>query len=196
MNHLKVGRGRMAFTLIEALIGALISGLLLAALAAGSIALIKSYNASEDYSNAQTDQLRVLDYISRDVRRALTVAVTANPPKLTLTVPDQYAAANPDRTFRAPTMTNQGPVLTATYGTAPVTVSYYVANSNFVRDENGVVNIIAQAVSDFQPVFDDTDPAGKTVKTTLTFVPIFRRTVSNDARIATTLTSRAVMRNP
>ena len=55
--------------------------------------------------------------------------------------------------------------------------------------------LIAHGVSDFQPVFDDADAAGKVVQTTLTFAPIFRRSASSDARPATTLTSRAVMRN-
>jgi Tfp pilus assembly protein PilW len=195
MKGRRTGRGQQAFTLVEAMIGAVVSSILLAALAAGSIALMRSYNASEDYSTAQTDQLRVLDYISRDVRRALTATVTVSPPRLTLTVPDQYAAADPNRTFKAPTLTTQGSFLGATYGTTPVTVSYYVTGSNFVRDESGTLTVIAKGVSDFQPVFDSADAAGKTVRTTLTFAPIFRRLVSSDARTATTLTSRAVMRN-
>lgn len=195
MNRRIVKAGRAAFTLMEAMIGAAVSSIVLATLATGSIALMRSYNASEDYSTAQADQLRVLDYIARDVRRALTVTVTATPPKLTLTLPDQYAGADPDRTFRSPTLTTQGNTLGATYGTTPVTVSYYVAGSTFVRNENGALTVIANAVSDFQPVFDATDPAAKTVNTTLTFAPIFRRFLSSDARTATRLTSRAVMRN-
>lgn len=189
------GAGQAAFTLVETMVGAAVASIVLAVLATGSIALMRSYNASEDYSTAQADQLRVLDYISRDVRRALSVSVTASPTKLTLTVPDQYAAAAPNRKFRAPTMTAQGKTLTATYGTTPITVSYYVSGSNFVREESGALTVIATGVSDFQPVFNSTDPAGKTVNTTLTFAPIFRRFLSSDARTATTMTSRAVMRN-
>ena len=189
--------GCAAFTLVEAMIGAAVSSIVLATLFTGGIALMRSFNASEDYSTAQTDQLRVLDYISRDVRRALTVTVTTSPSKLTLTVPDQYAAADPSRTFRTPTMTvpTEGSFLGATYGTTPVTVSYYVSGSSFVRDEGGALTVIANGVTDFQPVFNATDPAEKTVNTTLTFAPIFRRFLSSDARTATTLTSRAVMRN-
>ena len=186
---------RAAYTLVEAMMGMAVSSIVLAALATGGISLLRSYNASEDFSTAQSDQLRVLDYISRDVRRALTVTVTSIPAQLTLTVPDQYAAANPDRTFRTPTMTTQGTVLGATYGTTPVTVSYYVSGSNFVRSENSVLTVIATGVSDFQPVFDPADPAGKTVKTTLTFAPIFRSVLTSNARASTSLTSRAVMRN-
>ena len=192
----RAGQGRRgAFTLVEALVGAAVSSIVFATLATGSIALFKAYKASEDYSTAQTDQLRILDYISRDVRRALTVTVASAPAKLTLTLPDQYAAADPDRTFRAPTLTTQGSFLGATYGTTPVTVSYYVMVGNFVRNENGAVTVIATEVSDFQPVFDAADPAGKTVATRLTFAPIFRRILSSDARTATTLTSRVVMRS-
>ena len=187
--------GRAAFTLVEAMVGMVVTSLVLATLAAGTIALFRSYSASEDYSTAQTDQLRVLDYISRDVRRALTVTTTANPPRLTLTVPDQYSAPAPDRTFRAPTMTIQDGVLGATYGTTPVTVAYYVDGANFVRSENGAVTVIATGVADFQPLFDSTDPAEKTVNTTLTFAPTFRRVASSDARTASTMRSRAVMRN-
>lgn len=186
---------QVAFTLVETLVGAAVASIVLAMLATGSIALMRSYSASEDYSTAQADQLRVLDYISRDVRRALSVSVTSSPTTLTLTVPDQYASAAPSRTFRAPTMTLQGNNLTAAYGATPITVSYYVSGSDFVRQEGGALTVIATEVSDFLPVLDSTDPAGKTVNTTLTFAASFRRFLSADAKTATTMTSRAVIRN-
>jgi Tfp pilus assembly protein PilW len=183
-----------AFTLVETMIGAMVSMIVLAALAAGAVSLLRSYTASEDYSDAQASQLRILDYISRDVRRALAATATTSPAKLTLTVPDQYAAAEPSRTFKSPTLFTQGTFLGATYGTTPVTVEYYLSGTNFMRREGGTATVIARSVSDFQPAFDPADPAGKTVKTTFTFAPIFRRVLSSDARAATTMTSRVVMR--
>jgi Tfp pilus assembly protein PilW len=195
---MKRGEGSRAvagFTLVEALIGAVVTSIVLAALIAGGIALLRSFTATKDYSTARTDQLRVLDYISRDVRRALTVSVTANPARLTLTVPDQYAGADPDRTFRTPTLVTDGTYLGAKYGTNPVTVSYQVNGSNFVRTEAGISTVIADEITDFQSSFDSADPAGKTVATSLTFAPTFGRNVSSHVRSTTSLTSRAVMRN-
>lgn len=46
MNHRIAKGGRAAFTLVEAMIGAAVSSIVLATLATGSIALMRSYNAS------------------------------------------------------------------------------------------------------------------------------------------------------
>ena len=61
---------------------------LLAAVITAGVALQRSFAAVEGYSISESDQLRVLDYIAMDCRRALTVSITNN--VLTLTVPSYY----------------------------------------------------------------------------------------------------------
>ncbi len=191
MTKLRSISTRAGFTLVESVVAAAVGTIILAGLALGAVALSRSSKAVENFSDATISQSRILDYLSRDVRRALTVAVTANPTKLTVTVPDQYATAAPQRTFKVPTVS----LTNATYGNAPLTVSYYISEGNFVRQDNGVNSIIALNVSDFEPAFDNSDPSGKTVKFTLTFMPTFKTKSDTTARTGTKMTATAKMRN-
>lgn len=179
------------FTLVEALIATGVSSMVLAGLMFGAVALMRSFSASEDYSTASSDQIRILDYISRDVRRALSMSVSSSPTTLTLTVPDQYTSAAPSRTFCVPVVSKTS----IKYGTTPPTIKFYLSGTSFVREESGVQKVIATDVSDFVPAFDASDPKGKTVLTTVTFSPIYRMSASTVSRAGTTISSRAVMRN-
>jgi Tfp pilus assembly protein PilW len=179
-----------AFTLVETVVGAAIGSIILAALMLGSVALLRTFKAVEDYSDAAIDQARILDYIARDVRRAISVAVLQNPTRLTLTIPDQYSTTTA-RTFRTPVVGTAG----ATYGSGTVNVAFFLSGKNFVRQEGGVNSIIATNVSDFAPAFDTSDPNGKTVKTTITFTPVFRMNSINAPRAATSMTNRVFLRN-
>jgi len=189
--RMRLGRpDRRAFTLVEMMVGAAIGSIILSALMLGTVALLRTFKAVEHYSDGVIDQARILDYIARDVRRAASVAVLTNPTRLTLTVPDQYATAT-TRAFRTPTVGSTGVV----YGAGTVNVAFYLSGTNFVRQENGVNSTIATNVSDFQPIFDTTDPNGKTVKTTITFAPVFRATATSYARAGTSMTNRVFLRN-
>ena len=189
-NHFLRGRG--AFTLVETMVGAAIGSMILAALMLGSVALLRSYKAVEGYSDASISQARILDYIARDVRRATSVAVLQNPTRLALTIPDQYATATAtDRTFRTPTVGTTG----VTYGSGTVNVAFFLSGKDFIRQERGVNSTIATNVSDFAPVFDNSDPNGKTVKTTVTFAPTFRLSPTAATRIGTSMTNRVFLRN-
>lgn len=191
MKLLRITSQASAFTLVEALIGAAVSSIILAGLMLGAISLVRSSSATENFSDATINQARILDYLCRDVRRALTVVVTSNPTKLTVTVADQYAGAAPGRAFKVPAVS----LTSATYGSAPVSVSYFLSGNNFVRQDNGVTSIIATNISDFQPIFDNSDPNGKTVKFTLTFIPKFKPGSGNTSRAGTTVTASVKRRN-
>jgi Tfp pilus assembly protein PilW len=181
-----------AFTLVETLVGAAIGSMILAALLLGSVALLRTFKAVEDYSDASIDQARILDYIARDVRRATTVNLLQNPTRLALTVPDQYASTSKtDRTFRSPTPATAGVV----YGSGTVNVVFFLSGKNFIRQESGVDSVIATNVTDFAPVFDLSDPNGKTVKTTITFAAIFRINPATAPRAPTSMTNRVFLRN-
>lgn len=183
-------RGQGGFTLVETMVGAAIGSMILAALMLGSVALLRSYKAVEGYSDASISQARILDYIARDVRRATSVAVLQNPTRLALTIPDQYATAT-DRTFRTPAVSTTGVI----YGSGTVNVAFFLSGKDFIRQEGGVSSTIATNVSDFAPVFDTSDPNGKTVKTTVTFAPTFRLSPTAATRIGTSMTNRVFLRN-
>jgi len=176
------------FTVVEVAVATAVYSMLFAALIGGSIALQRAFSATEDYSMATTDQLRILDYVARDVRRATAVAISQSSKRLDLTMPDQYANAAPSRTFRTPSVS----MTAVTYGTTPGTVSYYISGSNCVRVENGVTAVVATDVADFQLTFDNSDPL--VVAATLTFAPRYQTQQTSQARNATALTKRAALR--
>ena len=81
---------RPAFTLVEMMLSVGCGSLILAAVLTAGVCLQRSFAAVEGYSMAEGDQLRVLDYIAMDCRRALSASVANN--VLTLTVPTYYQA--------------------------------------------------------------------------------------------------------
>ncbi|HYR59211.1 MAG TPA: prepilin-type N-terminal cleavage/methylation domain-containing protein [Chthoniobacteraceae bacterium] len=69
----KAARQR-GFTLAEVLIAMVGSVIIIGALLAGSIGLQRSFHASESYATSQSDERRLIDYIARDLRRAIGIA--------------------------------------------------------------------------------------------------------------------------
>ena len=181
---------KKGFTLVETMVGAAIGSIILAALMLGSVALMRTFKAVENYSDASIDQARILDYIARDVRRARDVTVLQNRTRLELTIPDQYANApssKQKRVFREPTI---GPADTILYNRF-VNVSYFRNGKNFVREEAGVSSTLAKNISD-PPVFDLN---GKMLTTTITFAPTFRLNSASAPRGGTSMTNRVFLRN-
>ena len=73
-------------TLAEVLIAMTGSVIVIGALMAGSIGLQSSFHASESYANSQADERRLIDYVARDLRRAIGISACAPggaPSKLT-----------------------------------------------------------------------------------------------------------------
>ncbi len=193
MNPLRQ-KARTGFTLVEMIVSVGCGSLILAALMAASVGLQRSFAAVEGYSMAEGNQLRVLDYIAMDCRRALSATVTSN--KLTLTVPTYYQSNGTpyDPTFNSTigaVQYNGGP----TY-----TIQYSQGGSTFVRTvgptatwpTGSTATTIATNVSGFTVTEQDLN---STVSCTITFSPSF--TDSPDAgRIAgTTVYSNTFLRN-
>src|ERR1700720_4729305 len=141
--------GSRGFTLVEMLMTLSCSSVVLTALISGGVALQRSFAAVEGYSIAEGDQLRVSDYISMDVRRALTASVDNNN-VLTITIPNYYDANNANPKWSnahalAPSFANGA----IQYGTGTTTIKYYHLAANFIREVNGTPNTIATNVSPF-----------------------------------------------
>lgn len=100
-------RRQNAFTLLEMMISAAAGTILLAALASGAVAIQKSITATDAYLREVNNEGRTMDYVARDLRRALRVGTlvsgAASPLKnetagftvtdtrvLTINVPDFY----------------------------------------------------------------------------------------------------------
>ena len=153
-------RRSAAFTLVELLVAMAIGGLFLSGLLAMWNALGSTALNTTAAAQRQCDQLRVLDYLKRDIRRATTVELyngatlvtdtTTYASELRLTIPDYYADSREDdnaigtRDAVAPAVT--GGVVA--YGT-PLSVRYSALNGEVVRHEAGLSRTVAAAAGAF-----------------------------------------------
>jgi type II secretory pathway component PulJ len=93
MVNIISGRNRAGVTLVEMLLVVGCGSLILAAVVAGAVSLQRSFTAVESNSVSQGNQLRVLDYLALDARRASAVSVDANLSSVTFTLPDYYTTS-------------------------------------------------------------------------------------------------------
>jgi len=135
---MKIQTGKMpaGFTLAEMLVSVGCGTLVLAAIVTAGISLQKSYAAMESYSTAEGDQLRVLDYIAMDCRRAISATVTTvtvngvSESALVLTLSPYYSSTTSSATANTPTISSGS----ISYGTDKVTITYEQNGSTFTRE--------------------------------------------------------------
>ena len=75
------------FTLAETAVASAIVAIILVSIVIGGVFLQRIFAGSDGSMKAGADQLRVLDYIVRDLRQSLTAAVLPSGQELTLTIP-------------------------------------------------------------------------------------------------------------
>jgi hypothetical protein len=200
MKKISLRRSKGAFTLTETLVASAAASLVLGALMASSVALQKSFSATEAYATAEGDQLRFSDYVALDCRRALSASVAngvvingiSTDNVLTLTIPEYYDSydtnptkpdGRPNDNFGNPLPASQpkNPTMvsnSATYGGTPRAIRYYAQGSQFYREQNGVATTIANNVAGFSITQLDLT---STVSCTITFTPKFIRSNSSNA---------------
>jgi hypothetical protein len=176
---------RRALTQVEMMVSAAVLSMLCAAVVVGAIVIQRSFRATGNYVMKEAAQMRLLDYMSLDLRRALTVSTNNGEGSIELTMPDFYQS---DGTRRLPFI--QGGM--AYYGNpaSPVQVKYYRANGKLFRQEGGNITNIATDVEDFNVTFRD---EGQVIEVSVSFVPTFRP--SGGSREGTTTVSRTLLRN-
>ncbi len=210
------------YTLGETMIATAISSLTLAATLIASIALQKSLNAVDNYFATQIPQIRIIEYLSRDVKRSYDVTSTTSPQTVTCTIPNYIIqCGDPDAnatctgtppappsgcnppgcnigTRRNPTVTLSGNGVTVNYGTTPTTstVVYSISNQSILRTENGALTTIASSTDNLLPSWLDVTLSNtEYLNTSITFLPIFRSGEATAERSGTTLFSTAYLRN-
>jgi prepilin-type N-terminal cleavage/methylation domain-containing protein len=193
------------FTLSEMLVAVSISLIVLAAAVASSISLQKSFSAVDNYFATHMQQVRIVDYLSRDVNRGLSVTTSVDLQTLTVDVPnyiiqagDLEAVANPSLigTPRTPTVAYTSSGLQINYGASTSTVVYSLSNSSILRTENGAVTTIASSTDQLIPQTTDVELANtEYTSTAVTFMPTFTMAGSPAARAGTSLYGTAYLRN-
>jgi len=202
---LKTSTSRLAFTLAEMMIALSASSVLLGATLTSSTSLQKSFNAIDTYFATHMQQIRIVDYLSRDVKRGLVVTTSADLQTVTITVPnyiiqagDPEAVVNPALvgTPRTPTMTYTPSGWQVNYGANTSTVVYSINGTSILRTENGAITTIASSTDQLVPQTTDVELANtEYAKTSITFQPIFTSGGAVAERTGTTVYSTAYLRN-
>ena len=103
-----------AFTLLEIMVALTMCAIVLVATLTGVVALQKSYADTEEYANGLADQMRLLDYLAQDLRRAVVIpangtiasipawAMDADDQGMTINVPNYYRFNATDLQHTAP----------------------------------------------------------------------------------------------
>lgn len=85
------------FSLSETMVSAAIGSVAVATVLASSIALQKTFSAVDRYFSAHNQQVRVVDYLSRDVKRSVIVNTSADKQTVNCTIPNYVVlAGDPD----------------------------------------------------------------------------------------------------
>ena len=192
-------------TFAEMMIGLSISSLIAAAAITASVGLQKSFNAVDQFFATQMQQIRIIDYLARDVKRGLAVntsvdlqSVTVNVPNYLIQAGDPEAVANPGLvgTPRTPTVAYTQSGMQVNYTSAPSTVVYQINGYSIVRIENGVVTTIASSTDQLVPQTTDVELANtEYTNSSITFQPVFTSGGQAMSRTGTTLNSLAYLRN-
>jgi len=191
------------FTLAEIMMAMAIAVVIFAAIITASLAMQKSFKAVDHFFATHVQQVRIIDYLNRDVKRALIVTTSANQQTVTLTIPkyiiqsgDAEAVSNPSLVgaMRSPTLSTTTSLVN--YGTTTSTVVYSINGASILRTENGVVTTVASSTDQLVPSTTDTDLVNTEYSImAVTFRPIFTSGNVADERTGTTVFSLAYLRN-
>ncbi len=216
MNRIRLEkRTADAFSLPEMMIALVIGGLVLGAMVVGFGAFQQVYAATDDYSRATNDQMRVLDFIAQDMRRATSGTVSNSGQTLTLVMPDYLDEAQNPPVPRTPAISTKASV---TYGaaasqpTAVYTLTGTSPNQTITRTYTPtvgapVIMTLTMRSADYQFLcFDPASPATPSftfggageppsVTAQITFMPKFNRFRRANSRAGTTASLTVVVRN-
>jgi len=193
------------YSLSELLVTISLSSIILGAAITCGISLQKSFNATDNYLATHIQQVRIIDYLNRDVKRGLIVTTSVDLQSVTMTLPnyliqssDSEAVADPSlvNTPRTPTISYTSSGWQVNYGGSTTSVVYSINGSSIVRIENGVVTTIASSTDQLVPNTTDVDLTNtEYARTSVTFMPIFNLAGNPAERTGTTLYATAYLRN-
>jgi prepilin-type N-terminal cleavage/methylation domain-containing protein len=206
---LEISAKTHAFTITEMMIAIAIASVILGVTVTSSIALQRSFNAVDNYLAVHMQQIRIVDFLARDVRRGLSVissidqqTVTVQIPRYIIQAGDADATASNIGTPRSPTRTyvslpgGISGTPDINYGTSTNSVRYEVSGASILRKElkadgTWAVTTIASSTDNLIPQTLDTELANTEYTTTsITFKP-----VSVADRSGTVVYSTAYLRN-
>ena len=193
------------FTLSELLVTLSLSSIVLGAAVTCGISLQKSFNATDNYLATHIQQVRIIDYLNRDVKRGLIVTTSVDLQSVTMTLPNYLIQAGDSEalvnssligTPRTPTISYTSSGMQVNYGNSNTSVAYSINGNSIVRIENGVVTTIASSTDQLVPSTTDVELTNTEYSSTsVTFMPIFNLAGNPADRTGTTLYATAYLRN-
>lgn len=172
-------------TLVEVLVASAVSSVIFASIVGGAVVARRGMEAADFHVTAQTEQLRIFDYIGRDLRAASAVAVVNGGARLDLGVPSNAPgslAMHLELPSAGTLHTNAGSVSQA--------VSYYCEGDRLIRESAGVQTELARTVLDFQVT-----RAGALMEVSATFSPRFSHSRSTAGVQASRMSAKVFLRN-
>ncbi len=200
--RLRISAKTHAFTLAEMMIAMAIASTILGVTLTSSIALQRSFSTVDNYFGTHMQQIRIVDYLARDVKRGLSVISSSDKQTVTVMIPkyiiqagDSDATPSNIGTPRSPTLAIANGDLNINYGppsgATTSTVEYKISGSSIQRTEDTVVTTIASSTDNLIPETIDIELANTEYTTTaVTFKPI-----SVADRSGTVVYSTAYLRN-
>lgn len=146
MSSPRCAASRRAFTIMELTIAAAMTSAILLCVTIGAIALRRSFEMTDFHVTAQNEQLRVFDYVGRDLRTASVVTVANSGTRLDLLLPVEATSSLASH-IELPVA---GTVQTGAAAATPVPVSYYREGDRLIRERAGVKTEIARTVTNFR----------------------------------------------
>jgi Tfp pilus assembly protein PilW len=195
------------FTLSEMLIAVSLGIAILAAIVTASLAMQKSFNAVDNYFATHMQQIRIIDYLNRDAKRAYIVTTSVDLQTVTMTIPkyiiqdgDSDATPSTIGMARTPTISSSTGLVNYQVDVSgnPVysTVVYSINGNTIQRTEDGAVTLIASSTDQLVDQTTDTELANtEYARTSVTFKPIFISNNTPAERSGTTVFSLAYLRN-
>jgi prepilin-type N-terminal cleavage/methylation domain-containing protein len=109
------------FTLIELMFAVAVGALMMAALMAAAVCLHRSFTAVDNYFASHVQQVRIMDYLSRDVKRSYIVTTSTNLQTVTCIIPNYLVNNGSNQPTRAtPTLSLVGNKVVANYQASTV----------------------------------------------------------------------------
>ena len=121
------------FTIAEMGLAASVGLLMLASIVAASVCLQRSFNAVDNYFASHMQQVRMIDYLSRDVKRSYIVTTSADLQTVTCVLPNYLVDNGSSQPTRAtPTLSLVGNKIVANYQATTVTNVVVTQNSTSI----------------------------------------------------------------
>jgi len=208
-------RRRAGLTLVETMIAAAVGSAITGAMVLGSMSFQTLSNGANEYYRATSDQMRVLDSIAQDTRRATSGSVSNGGQTLTLSLPDYIDYSQTPPTPRSPSISSTGAITYGSAGNQP-TVTYSVTGNvpnqvitrTQVSSSGTATSTLTWNTSDYQFLcFDPANPSGtapfsfgganqpSSITVQITFQPKFSRINLSASRAGTRAAVTMYLRN-